>query len=259
MRDGASKRGLISRLKIPEIEKVAVIGAGQMGHALAWISAYAGYSVTMMDVSSKALDEAQGKFSYMINLLVEKDLASKKESEEAVKRISPTTSLQEACRKADWVFEAVPQNLNTKRKVYREMDETCPSHTIIATIQSRISPTRLSSATRRPDKIVATAFVDPPYIMPIVEVIPGEGTSDGTLKKAEAFIKSLGKLPVLAKQPMTTGFIQARLLNAIYSEAMDIVEAGLATPEEVDFVSNYGINREAHRDGRVREHRSHRT
>jgi len=228
--------------KVREIDRVAVIGAGVMGHGLAWIFAYAGYRVSLMDISPEVLGGAQKRFSYITDLLVEKGLASKRDSDEAVKRITTTTSLREACREVDFVIEAIPQNLDLKRKVYQQLDEACPSHAIIATIQSRISPTRLASATKRPDKILATAFVDPPYVMPVVEVIPGEATSEDTVKKAEMFIKSLGKAPVVAKQPMTMGFIQARLFNALYSEAMDIVESGIATPEEVDFVSNHGVN-----------------
>ncbi|MFB0523157.1 MAG: 3-hydroxyacyl-CoA dehydrogenase family protein, partial [Candidatus Bathyarchaeia archaeon] len=180
-----------------EIKKVAVIGAGAMGTGIAYVCAVKGYNVSIRDVNEDLVKRGMGKIREMIATGVNRGKLTPREAEEIVKRIKSTTDVAEAVRDADLVIEAVFENMDLKKKVFKELDELCPSHTILASNTSVLSITEMGSATKRPDKVVGLHFFNPPYTMKLVEVISGKGTSDETIKAATDFTVSLEKEPVL--------------------------------------------------------------
>lgn len=230
-------------MDVGDIRMVGVVGAGTMGHGITWTCAKAGYKVNMVDVKEECIQAAINKIRHISRLFVENQLMSAEEAEKALARIQTKTDLAEGAKDVDFLFEAVTQNLDIKKKVYKELDKLSPEHAIFATIQSRISPTELAQVTKRPDKIIAAAHINPPYLLPAVEIIPGNETSDETINITKEFMIKIGKAPVICKEPVSIGFIQGRLINALVAEALSLVESGVASPTEIDtaFTNGYGM------------------
>jgi 3-hydroxybutyryl-CoA dehydrogenase len=167
-----------------------------------------------------------------LQVLVEKDVITRKEVDEALSRIRCETSLAEAVRDADFVIEVVTEDLNLKKNLFKELDALCPKHTILATNTSSFSITEIASATTRQDKVVGTHWWNPPYLMPLVEIVKGKRTSDETVSTTKDFIAKLGKVPVICKD--SPGFLGVRLQAALVIEAVSMLEEGLATAEDID-------------------------
>jgi 3-hydroxybutyryl-CoA dehydrogenase len=140
--------------------------------------------------------------------------------------------LAEAVKDADFVIEAVTEDLNLKKNLFKELDALCPKHTILATNTSSFSITEIASATTRQDKVVGTHWWNPPYLMPLVEIVQGKRTSDETVSTTKDFIAKLGKVPVICKD--SPGFLGVRLQAALVIEAVSMLEEGLATAEDID-------------------------
>ena len=223
-----------------EIKKVAVIGAGAMGTGIAYVCAVKGYNVSIRDVNEDLVKRGMGKMREMIATGVNRGKLTPRDAEEIVKRIKSTTDVSEAVRDADLVIEAVFENMDLKKKVFKELDELCPSHTILASNTSVLSITEMGSATKRPDKVVGLHFFNPPYTMKLVEVISGKETSDETTKVATDFTVSLEKEPVLVKD--TPGFIVNRILGAALGEAIYLLEQGIASAKDIDKACVLGLN-----------------
>ena len=192
-----------------EIRKIAVMGAGAMGHGIAQVAAMSRFEVIMRDISEEFLERGMKNIQWSINKFVEKGKLKPEEAEETLKRIKTTVSLEEAVKEADFVIEAVPEDLNLKQQVFREMDAHAPSHTILATNTSALPITEIAAATKRPEKVVGMHFFNPPQLMRLVEVVRGEKTSEDTCKVTVELAKKFGKEPVLCKKDVP-GFIANR-------------------------------------------------
>jgi len=222
------------------IEKVTVIGAGRMGHGIAQVAAMAGYMVKLMDIDLGALERALNRIRWSLRKLAEKGRIEAGEIERILARIRTSTEIAEAVKDSDLVIECVPENLEIKRKVLAEIDESSQQHAIISTNTSTIPITELASATSRPNKFIGIHFFNPPQLIKLVEIIPGEMTSEETLRIAEEFVRSLGKEVLICRKDLPA-FIINRILLPILDEAAWIVKRGEAEIAEVDSAIKYRV------------------
>jgi len=223
-----------------ELKKVAVVGAGAMGTGIAYVCAVKGYNVSIRDVNDDLVKRGMGKIREMIATGVNRGKLTPKEAEDIVKRTKGMTDVSEAVTDADLVIEAVFEDLDLKKKVFKELDEHCPPHTILASNTSVLSVSEMGAATKRPDKVVGLHFFNPAYAMKLVEVISGERTSEETRKTATDFAISLEKEPVQVKD--TPGFIVNRVLGAALGEAIYLLEEGVASAKDIDKACVLGLN-----------------
>jgi len=214
------------------VRKVAVIGAGVMGHGIAQVCAQAGYETSITRKRVELLQQTLNKIKSNFQMLVEREIITKDEADDALSKIKCKTSLAEVVKDADFVIEAVVEDMNVKKRVFKKLDELCPKHAILATNTSSFRITEIASATNRQDKVVGTHWWNPPYLMPLVEIIKGEHTSTETVNVTKDFITRLGKVPVICKD--SPGFLGVRLQAALIIEAISMLEEGLATAEDID-------------------------
>lgn len=224
------------------IRRVAVVGAGLMGHGIAQEFAVAGYDVRLCDRDEgrigKARDDIRNNLAMLAGLgLITNDQASRSEE-----RITPCTALADAAGDADLVIEAVFEDLDLKREIFRTLDGTCPFRTIFASNTSSLLPGLLASATRRPDRVLVAHYFNPPYLLPLVELVRHEGTSEETVRTMHALLTKIGKTPVVVQKEVP-GFVGNRLQAALFREALSIVGKGIATAEDVDTVVKNGFGR----------------
>ena len=221
-----------------QIRRVAVIGAGTMGHGIAEVSALAGYEVVIVDVSQDILNKALERIKWSLDKLAERGTISKEKVGEVMGRIKTSLSIAEAVRGADLMIEAVPEKLDLKKQVFAEADKYAPPHAILATNTSSLPITEIASATKRPDKVVGIHFFNPPVLMPLVEVIKGAQTSDETARRSYEFVKSLGKEPIMVNKDVP-GFVVNRILIALNSAACLLVANNQYSVVEIDSAVKY--------------------
>jgi len=221
-----------------EVKKIAVIGAGAMGHGIAQIAAMSGFDVTMRDISEEFVQAGMKRIRWSIGKFIEKGKISPSEAEKTLKRIKPLVSLKEAVETADLIIEAVPEKIALKQQVFKEIDGYAPAHAILATNTSALPITEIAAATNRPEKVIGTHFFNPPALMRLVEVVMGEKTSENTRDVALDFAKKLGKEAVLCKKDVP-GFIANRITISGTNLVAWMVYKGEYTIEEVDAATMY--------------------
>jgi 3-hydroxybutyryl-CoA dehydrogenase len=221
-----------------KIGTVAVLGAGTMGHGIAQLAAEAGSRVMLCDVSDEVLDRAKK----MIEASLVIQGRSGGECRAIADRVEGVTSISDAVRSAGVVVECLPEDLGFKKKVFKELDATCPREVILATNTSGLSPTEIAKDLAFPERVVVAHFWNPPQLIPLVEVVPGEMTSREVVDTTVEWVRSLGKEPVRLNKECP-GFIGNRLQLALLREALYIVEQGYADVEEVDRSIIYGHGR----------------
>ncbi len=219
-------------------QKVTVIGAGEMGHGIAELLALHGYTVSMRDIKQEYLDRGMERLRWSLDKLVEKAQVTRQQADEALARIHPTLSVEEACRDADFVIEAVFEDVELKKKVFREIDEAAPDKTILASNTSAIPITNMAIATKRPTKVVGMHFFNPAMLMPLIEVIRAEKTSDATLQAAVDLSKALGKTAIVVRKDVP-GFITTRVDAPYMSEAAWIHYEEKIPIETIDAAMRY--------------------
>lgn len=224
------------------IDKIAVIGPGMMGHAIAQEFAAAGLTVRLFGRSEERLEGALNNIRRNLNELVSWDVFSSGEVAPAMQRIYPTTDLTEAGSDADLILEAVVEDLEIKHDLYRRLDAICPAHTIFASNTSTLLPTDLASVTGRAKDFLVAHYFNPPYLMPLVELVKGKETSNETIDSIFDLMKRVGKRPIVL-QKEALGFIVNRMQLVLWREAFNIVQRGIATPEEVDSAVKYSFGR----------------
>ena len=201
-----------------EINKITVLGSGIMGHGIAQISAMAGFEVTLRDVDTKFLDSAMSKIKWSLDKLVEKQKITQADSEAIYSRIHPVVDLKQALSGADLLIEAVPEDMDLKKKVYLDVDKHSDSKTIYASNTSTLPISEISSLTNRSTRFIGLHFFNPPQLMKLVEVIPGVTTDQQIVKVGMDFVKRVGKEPVLCSKDVP-GFIVNRIFIPLIHEA----------------------------------------
>lgn len=214
------------------IQNVVVIGAGLMGHGLAQYFAQRGIRVTLVDLSDDFLQKARDQIKANLEFMVELGEIDPGRIESVMARIRYTTDIKEAAALADFVIEAVSENLAIKKNIFQQLGECTQQETILASNTSSFDINEFSSITPFPGRVLGTHFFVPPQITPCVEVIPAKETSQENLDLVFVFLEAVGKVPTQCKS--APGFVGNRIQYALVAEALAIVEEGLATPEEVD-------------------------
>ncbi|MGI5970892.1 MAG: 3-hydroxyacyl-CoA dehydrogenase family protein [Oscillospiraceae bacterium] len=213
------------------IERLFVLGGGFMGGGISQVAATSGFRVTMMDKSGAALQKSLADMRLSLSKLSAKQIITQS-PEEIMSRIRTTEDMSEA-KDADFVIEAVSEDPELKKKLFRELDELLPPDVIIATNTSAIPVTTIASATKRPDRCIGTHFFSPVPIMDFVEIVRGFETSDETLETTKKLIERIGKTYSVINKDVA-GFVMNRLFSAATVEAIRLVEQGVITPAELD-------------------------
>jgi 3-hydroxypropionate dehydrogenase (NADP+) len=223
-----------------DIHRVACVGAGLIGREWATLFSSKGLEVVLQDLSRAVLEESIKGIRSNLQFLEESNLLQKGDAEAALKRIKMSTAIGEAVRHADYVQESVPDDYDLKKQVFTEMDAAAPDRAVLASSSSGLLMTEIQKVTTRPRRCVLVHPVLPVYLIPLVEIVGGAETSRETLIAAHDFMKDLGKVPVLLKREVS-GYIVNRLQAALLREAVDLVDKGVASAEDVDKAFCMGI------------------
>ena len=229
-------------MQVDEIRKVAVVGAGLMGHGIAQECALGGYEVRLVSRSKESLERALHNIRGNLDRLMGFGIVSREQAEVVPDNIYPTTECAEAIDSADVVIESVYEDLELKKQIFQQLDEMCSERTILASNTSSLMPSAFAAATRRPDRVLVTHYANPPYLIPLVEIVRARNTSDETVVTISGLLEKLGKRTIVAQKEVP-GFILNRLQAALLREALWLVENGVASPQEVDVGIRNSIGR----------------
>ena len=221
-------------MEATEIRQIGIVGGGYVGHGVAQQFAQSGYPVTMYNRTAESSARAMANIDEGLDLFADAGLASRIERDAARARISPTTDLAAAVAEADFVVEAVAEQLPVKQEIFQKLDVLAPERAILASETSGLRMTDIARHTHRPERCITTHNYTPPPLIPVVEVVPGERTNPAVVETTCALLRHIGKEPVVCKE--VPGHIGVRLTTALRREAYYIVEKGYATPETVDTV-----------------------
>jgi 3-hydroxybutyryl-CoA dehydrogenase len=224
---------------MPEIKRVAVVGAGTMGNGIVHVFAQTGYDVTMVDVREEALQGALKTIGGNMDRQIKKGTLAEADRDAALGRIRTATDLS-AVADADLVVEAATENRDLKFKIFEEMDRHAPPHAILASNTSSISITEIAGRTSRADKVIGMHFMNPVPVMKLVEIIRGLATSDETTRVVVETSEKLGK--TVAEAQDFPGFVANRILMPMINEAVFCLMEGVATREDIDTVMKLGMN-----------------
>ena len=207
-----------------------------MGHGIAQVFAQAGFQVILNDVSLDILEGAVLRIQDSLRTCVKYGFASPEDMEESPGRITITTDLDKAISKSDYIVEAVVENLEAKITLLSEVEKKCPAHTIITSTTSSYCVRDMAVALKFPKRFLVTHFWNPPYLIPIVEVMPGDATSPEVVETTYKLLEAVGKNPAMVNKDVP-GFVGNRLQHALRREAIAIVAQGIASPEDVDLIA----------------------
>ncbi|MCX7981360.1 MAG: 3-hydroxyacyl-CoA dehydrogenase [Syntrophales bacterium] len=220
-------------MKAEDVKTIAMIGAGDMGHGIAACFLLGGYRVYLRDIEQRFIDRGVAGIKASFDRFKEKGKISAEAYDAALANLKTTVDLAEAVKEADFVIEAVPENLELKKSVFADLDKLSPPHAILASNTSNISISSIAEATKRPEKVIGYHFFNPAVIMKLVEVIKGQKTSDESIQVAYDLAKKINKVPVIVKKD-SPGFIYNRVNEPTLVLLSKILEAGHPTPEEFD-------------------------
>jgi len=222
-----------------EIKKVGVAGCGLMGGGIAQVCALSGYPVVVSEVNDELLNKGLALINSSLTKGVEREKITQQDKDSALARLKGTTNIKDF-GDCDLVIEAVIEDVDLKKKIFAELDKICPKHAILASNTSCLSIIEMAVATTRPDKVLGIHFFNPAPIMKLMEVVKTIATSDETFEIGKSFGKSVGKTIVIAQD--TPGFIVNRLMVPFTLNAIRMLEAGIATKEDIDTGVNLGLN-----------------
>lgn len=228
-------------MKAEEIRSVALLGAGMIGNGLALHFARAGFQVSLYSRSQQTLDKALETIKASLSMLLETTPDSNA-IKDIINKITTTTDVARAVGKHPFVIESVAEDLQVKQDLFKQLDEICPQDAILATNTSVIRITDIAAKASNRARIVGTHFWNPPYLLPLVEVVKGNDTSDATMDETYNFMKLAGKYPIKCLKDVP-GFVANRLQHALWREAISIVEHGIADAATVDdaIKNSFGI------------------
>lgn len=221
------------------MERIMVIGAGQMGSGIAQVCAQAGYEVTLNDLKPEFVERGLGVIKKNLSRQVDKGRMTADELDEVLGRIAASNDLQDA-KSVDLVIEAAVENMDIKTKIFAQLDVIAPEHTILASNTSSLPITEIAAATKRPEKVIGMHFMNPVPVMKLVEIIRGLATADEVYQTIEDITKKIGKVPVEVND--FPGFVANRILMPMINEAIYTLYEGVASKEDIDSVMKLGMN-----------------
>jgi enoyl-CoA hydratase/3-hydroxyacyl-CoA dehydrogenase len=227
-------------MNVEDIETIAVLGAGNMGHGIAEVAALAGYDVRLRDINEELVENGYDQLEWSVGKLEEKGQLSEEEAAAALERVTPLIDLEETVSGADFIIEVVPEKMDIKQDVYGEVEQYAPEDALFATNTSSLSITDLAEVTERPEQFCGMHFFNPPVRMQLVEVISGEHTADDTLDTVEALAEEFGKTPVRVRKD-SPGFIVNRILVPLMNEACWMVSVDDASIEQIDSTTKFDM------------------
>jgi 3-hydroxybutyryl-CoA dehydrogenase len=226
----------------PRVTKIAVLGAGLMGHGIAQVaSQVGGYEVSVLDINQDLVDKGMKMINDSVSKFVEKGNLSKEQGQAVVARIHPTTDLVQALSGSQLVIEAATEDPKLKLDLYKRISELAEEGAVVASNTSSISITLLASTVKHPEKVCGMHFFNPPQLMPLVEIIKGKRTSEETLELVRSVSVKMGKETVLCKKD-SPGFLVNRILVPALNEAVFLVQEEVADPEDIDKAVKLGLN-----------------
>ncbi|MGI0045875.1 MAG: 3-hydroxyacyl-CoA dehydrogenase family protein [Nitrosotalea sp.] len=223
------------------IKNITVLGSGIMGHGIAQVSAMAGYDVVLRDIEQQFLDKAMEKIKWSIDKLVSKQKISEEEGQKIFSRITPKVDLKDALKNCDLMIEAIPEIMDLKKKLYAEVDTVANKDTIYASNTSTLPITEIANMTNRPNKFIGIHFFNPPQLMKLVEVIPGQKTPKDLVDLTMNFVKSVSKEPVLCRKDVA-GFIVNRIFIPLVHESVWAMDRTKASMIEIDSAVKFTLN-----------------
>lgn len=226
-------------MNVAKIKKITVIGTGVMGPDISLGFAMAGYEVTGIDIEAAILDRAAKKISVNCQQMVEEGIFNEEQTAEIKSHISLTLDWDQAVADSDYITEAVPEEMVTKKEIFKKCGEICSEDVVIASNTSSMSITEIASEMRYPQRAISTHWTIPAHLSPMVEVICGEKTSTATRDLAFALLTETGKKPVVCKD--SPGFIHNYVQFAMVKAALDLLESQIATPEDIDTIIRNGF------------------
>jgi 3-hydroxybutyryl-CoA dehydrogenase len=222
-----------------KVEKVMVIGAGQMGSGIAQVCAQAGYNVLLNDINQEFVERGLGVINKNLSRNVDKGRLTMEQKQRILSRLTASTDLRDASD-IDLVIEAAVENMEIKTKIFADLDRITPAHAILASNTSSLPITEIAAATSRPEKVIGMHFMNPVPVMKLVEIIRGLATADEVYQVIEDMTKTLGKVPVEVND--YPGFVSNRILMPMINEAIYTLYEGVATKEAIDEVMKLGMN-----------------
>lgn len=222
------------------VTKVAVVGAGTMGPGMAATFARHGFDVTLFDVMAEQLEKAKGAVDFVYATLTNGGFMTAAEADAGRARITYTGKLKEALAGAGFVVETVPERKEIKQEVFQQIESLVGDDAIIASNTSGIPISDLAAVTRVPGRVVGMHWSNPPHLIPVIEVIRGEATTDETAKATVAIVEQIGMIPAIVDRDIA-GFVENRILYAIMREALHLLDEGVASAEAIDTITKWGI------------------
>lgn len=223
-----------------EIRKVCVLGAGLMGSGISQVAAEAGYQVSMRDIEDRFVQGGLTTIRKNYERAVGKGKMTREQADAVLARIQGTVELEAAVQGAQVVIEAVIENMDLKKQVYRDLDRLAAPEAILASNTSGLSITEIASVTKRPDKVIGMHFFNPVPVMKLVEIIRGQSTSDETFQTIKALAERMGKTPIAVNE--APGFAVNRILVPMINEAIFALQEGIASAEDIDKGMMLGAN-----------------
>ncbi len=221
------------------MKNIAVIGAGTMGNGIAHTFAQSGFKVNLIDINQASLEKAIATISRNLDRMVAKEKISEADKAKTLSNITTTSNMVNGVSQADLVVEAATENLDLKLNIFKQLDEACAKHTILATNTSSISITQIAAVTTRPEQVIGMHFMNPVPVMKLVEIIRGYNTSNEVANTIVEFSKTLHKVPVEAND--YPGFVANRILMPMINEAIETLYNGVAGVAEIDTVMKLGM------------------
>ncbi len=229
----------VSKSDTQRIKNVAVIGVGVMGRGIVQAIAQAGFDVIAVEKDEESLKFAKEKLEEALDYEIQRWALTKSEKKSILSRIEWTTDIEDV-KECELVIEAVDEDFELKKKIFKKLDEICPPHTIFVSNTSTLSLTKISEVTKRPDKIIGMHFLNPVPKIPLVELVRALKTSDETFNKVKTFAEQIGKTVVEVYE--YPGFVTTRVILPMLNEAMHVLMEGIATAEGIDTAMKLGYN-----------------
>ncbi|MBT2584240.1 3-hydroxyacyl-CoA dehydrogenase NAD-binding domain-containing protein [Planococcus sp. ISL-109] len=224
------------------MERLSILGAGTMGHSIALSAAWSSQDVTVYGINDQDLENADKSLAHKLQVMTDNDLFDENEAKDIRKRIRFTTSIEQAVKDATFILEVVPEVLELKKKLYKQLETLVDPSVVIASNTSGFKPSLLAADMEHLNRFIVAHFWNPGHLIPLVEVVNGKHTDQKTTDRTVALLKAMNKKPILLNKELP-GFIGNRLQYALFREAQTLLDAGAASKEDIDAAVTYSIGR----------------